>query len=159
VKGLDAQLETARRAVSALAGKARVVGLDWGPAAPQARDVGVSLVPTRPHADYLALLAGATVVIGQAGGILSASELEAIGSGVPLVVPVPLPLYDAVRPPVLGDSPDSAVEAAVAVVDGALSHDGAAARAWVDEQHRPGLGVDIVTEVYDRLAANGWRAA
>ena len=56
---------------------------------------GVELVPTRPHAGYLSLLSGATVVVGQAGGILSASELEAIGAGVPVVVPVPLPLYDA----------------------------------------------------------------
>jgi glycosyltransferase involved in cell wall biosynthesis len=159
VKGLDVQLETARRLVEARSGRARVIGLDWGPEAHQARAVGVELVPTRPHADYLALLAGATVVVGQAGGILSASELEAIGSGVPVVVPVPLPLYDGLRPPVLGDSPGSAVEAAVAVVDGTLSHDRAAARAWVHEHHSPALGVDIVSEVYDRLAANGWRAA
>jgi glycosyltransferase involved in cell wall biosynthesis len=159
VKGLEHQLETAERVARAVADRARVIGLDWGPAAHEARAVGVELVPTRPHADYLSLLAGATVVIGQAGGILSASELEAIGSGVPVVVPVPLPLYDAVRPPVFGDSPESAAEAAVAVVEGTLTHDGAAARAWVEQQHRPGLGVDIVSEVYDGLAANGWRAA
>jgi hypothetical protein len=159
VKGLEIQLETARRAAAALAGRARLVGLDWGPAAGQAQDAGVELVPTRPHAAYLSLLAGATVVIGQAGGILSASELEAIGSGVPVVVPVPLPLYDAVRPPVLGDSPASAVDAAVAVVDGTVSHDAAAARRWVEDHHSPETGVDIVSGVYDRLAANGWRAA
>lgn len=159
VKGLDAQLETARLLVSALAGRARVVGLDWGPAAEAARTAGVELVPTRPHAAYLSLLAGASVVVGQAAGILSASELEAIGTGVPVVVPTALPLYDDVEPPVLGDSPSSAVEAAVAVLGGGVQHDAAAARAWVKRHHSPARGVDIVAGVYDRLAADGWRAA
>ena len=113
-------------------------------------------MPTRSHAAYLELLAGATVVIGQAGGILSASELEAIGTGVPVVVPTPLPLYAAERPPVFGDSPESAAEAAVAAVAGTLAHDADAARAWVRAHHSPATGVDIVTGVYDRLAANGW---
>jgi hypothetical protein len=159
VKGLAAQLATARLAVRALAGRARVVGLDWGPAAAQARAVGVELVPTRAHADYLSLLAGATVVIGQAGAILSASELEAMGTGVPVVLPVPLPLYEGSAPPRYGDSPESAVEAVVAAVEGTLAHDAGAAQRWVRDHHDPGLGVDIVTEVYDRLAAEGWAAA
>jgi hypothetical protein len=158
VKGLDVQLGTARRLVAALTGRARVVGLDWGPAAADAAAVGVELVPTRPHAAYLRLLAGATVVLGQAGGILSASELEAIGIGVPVVVPTPLPLYDAVRPPVLGDSPESAVEAALALLDGSAAWDAAAASAWVGEHHSPAAGVDQVAAVYAALAANGWRS-
>jgi hypothetical protein len=160
-KGLDVQLDTARRLVAALGGRAEVVGLDWGAQAGQARAVGVDLVPTRPHGAYLRLLAGATVVLGQAGGILSASELEAIGIGVPVVLPVPLPLYDGLRPPVLGDSPESAAQAALAVVDGTLAAGSAgpdAARAWVREHHSPGLGVDLVSGVYDRLAADGWRS-
>lgn len=158
VKGLDIQLETARLAVRALAGRARVVGLDWGPATAPARAAGIELVPTRPHGEYLSLLAGATVVIGQAGGILSASELEAIGTGVPLAAPVPLPLYEGSAPPVYGDSSATAVEAMVAAVDGALVHDPDAARQWVRDHHDPRLGVDIVTEAYDRLAAEGWAA-
>jgi hypothetical protein len=150
VKGLDAQVNTAERLVRALHGRARVVGLDWGPAAGAARDVGVELVPTRPHADYLRLLAGASAVLGQAGGILSASELEAIGIGVPVAVPVPLPLYDAVRPPVLGDSPESAAEAIEAVVLGSATPDSAAATAWVAQHHSPALGVDLVLAAYNR---------
>jgi glycosyltransferase involved in cell wall biosynthesis len=159
VKGLAVQIDVAHRLAEALGGRARVIGLDWGPEAGRARAGGVELVPTRPHADYLALLAGATVVIGQAAGILSASELEAIGSGVPVVLPVPLPLYDGAAPPVHGSSPESAVEAAVAAVAGTLDHDAEAARRWVRAYHAPRVGVDIVTDVYDRLAADGWAAA
>ncbi len=156
VKGLDTQLATAGGLVAALRGRARVLGLDWGPAAGAAREAGVELVPTRPHGAYLRLLAGATAVVGQAGGILSASELEAVGIGVPVVVPVPLPLYAAARPPVLGGSPAAAVEAVVAVVEGSAAHDPAAARGWVGEQHSPGRGVDTLVDVYGRLAPGGW---
>jgi glycosyltransferase involved in cell wall biosynthesis len=150
VKGLDAQVNAAERLVRALRGRARVIGLDWGPAAGAARDVGVELVPTRPHAAYLDLLASATAVLGQAGGILSASELEAIGIGVPVAIPVPLPLYADVHPPVLGASPESAVDAIEAVVDGSMHADGEAARAWVVQHHSPARGVDIVLAAYNR---------
>ncbi len=158
-KGLPIQLETARQLVRALGDRARIVGLDWGPAADQAAAAGVELVPTQAHPAYLRFLAGATVVVGQAGGILSASELEAIGSGVPVVLPVPLPLYDDVQPPVLGGSPESAVEAAAAIVGGSAQHDGAAARDWVRAHHSPAQGVDLVSAVYDGLATSGWERA
>lgn len=157
VKGLDLQLETVQRLTTALAGRARVVGLDWGPGAPAAAAAGVTLLPRREHAAYLDLLAGAVGVVGQAGGILSASELEAIGIGVPVAVPVPLPLYVAARPPVLGGSPAEAADALVSVVGGHTPNDPEGARSWVAEHHRPAIGVDVVLEAYDRLAANGWR--
>jgi glycosyltransferase involved in cell wall biosynthesis len=158
VKGVERQLETARELVRAVGDRARVVGLDWGPAAGEAARAGVQLVPTRPHGAFLRLVAGATVVVGQAAGILSASELEAIGIGVPVVVPVPLPLYAEQGPPVLGDSPESATAAVLSVLDGALRPDAEAARAWVRRHHSPAAGVDVVSGVYDRLAADGWRS-
>ena len=162
VKGLEAQLATAQEMVRALHGRARVVGLDWGPAAARAAEVGVELVPRRAHSSYLRLLAGATVVVGQAGGILSASELEAIGIGVPVVLPVPLPLYPSSEiesaPPVLGGSPGQAVEAVAAILDGTLQPDGERARAWVVDHHSPAGGVDRLLGVYDALAAAGWSA-
>jgi len=159
VKGLAEQLATAQLLVRALAGRARVVGLDWGPAAGKAAQAGVDQVPIRPHSTYLELLAGASVVVGQSGGILSASELEAIGIGVPVVMPTPLPLYDAVRPPVLGNSPESAVEAAVAILDGTLRPEAPAARGWVAAHFSPATGVDTIAGVYDRLAADGWKGS
>ncbi len=159
VKGVERQLATARELVRAAGDRVQIVGLDWGPAAGEAARAGVRLVPTRPHGAFLRLVAGATVVLGQSGGILSASELEAIGIGVPVVVPVPLPLYAETRPPVLGDSPAAATEAVLAVLDGSLRPDPGTAREWVRRHHSPASGVDAVTAVYDRLAAGGWRSS
>ncbi len=153
VKGLAAQLDTAERVVQALGDRAEVVGLDWGPAADAARLLGVRLVPRLDHAAYLALLAGATAVVGQAGGILSASELEAMGTGAPLAVPAPLDLYADSAPPVVGTDPVSVAEAVVALVADPQSHDPVASRAWVERWHGTARGVDAVTAVYDDVMA------
>lgn len=118
VKGLDEQLAVAR----ALAGgDAELLGLDWGPAAARAADAGVRLLPTSPRPEFLQRLAAASVVVGQGSGMLAASELEAVGTGVPVVA--------ALRPDWY---PDSAVDAGPAVVGGtaawaATAHDRVAA--------------------------------
>ncbi|WP_116049055.1 hypothetical protein [Amycolatopsis palatopharyngis] len=147
------QLEVARRLVAALGERAEVVGLDWGPQAADAAALGVHLVPRGDHAAYLALLAGARVVVGQSGKILAASELEALAAGVPVVVPVPLPLYSASPPPVLGGGVADAVDAVVAVLDGTQPHDAAAGRTWVDDEHGVERGVDTVARVYQEVMA------
>jgi hypothetical protein len=148
VKGLEAQLDTAGRLVAALGDRAEVVGLDWGPDAAEAARLGVRLVPRLDHAAYLSLLAGASVVVGQSAGILSASELEAMGTGAPLVVPVELPLYAASAPPVHGGSVEGAVEAVVELVSGGQAHDPGQARGWVRDTHGAARGVDTVAAVY-----------
>ena len=158
-KGQDTVLEMVARLGPALGGRARLVGVDWGPGAERARSAGVELLPRQPHGHFLRLMAGSRVVVGQASQALGASDLEAIGIGVPVVVPAPLPLYASVQPPVLGGSVDAAVEATVALVDGSEQPDAAAARDWVREHHSPAHGVDLVTAAYDRLAANGWERA
>ena len=56
-------------------------------------------------------------------------------------------------------SPESAVEAAAAIVGGGARHDGAAARDWVRAHHSPAQGVDLVSAVYDGLATSGWERA
>lgn len=153
VKGLRTQLETARLLLEALGDRAEVVGLRWGPAAQEAAALGVRLLPKLDHAAYLALLADAAAVVGQGAGILSASELEAMGTGAPLAVPSPLPLYRDSQPPVLGTSPDSVTEAVIAVLDHPDSHDVEACRRWVQEWHGPARGVDTVARVYDAVMA------
>jgi len=130
-----------------------VVGLDWGPDAAEAARRGVRLVPRLDHAAYLRLLAGAGAVVGQAAGILSASELEAMGTGAPLVVPVELPLYAASAPPVVGGSVDGAVEAVVELLSGGLPHDPERVRGWVRDTHGTARGVDTVAAVYRRVVA------
>jgi hypothetical protein len=152
VKGLQAQLETARLLLAATGDRADVVGLDWGPAAEEAARLGVQLRARLHHAAYLALLAGADVVVGQAAGILSASELEALGTGAPIAVPAPLTLYAASAPPVYGTDPRSVTEAVVALLDGA-AHDPGRGRTWVATHHGPAVGVDIVIPTYDRVMA------
>lgn len=153
VKGLAAQLDTAERLVVALGDAAEVVGLDWGPAASVAERLGVRLVPRLDHAAYVELLASATVVVGQSAGILSASELEAMGTGAPLAVPSSLALYADSAPPVLGADPASVTEAVVALVADPTSHDPATSRAWVERWHGAASGVDAVATVYDTVLA------
>jgi hypothetical protein len=156
-KGLPAQLAIAKGLVAATHGTgAHVVGLDWGPAAQAAGEVGVRLLPRRDHAGYLRLLASADVVVGQSSGILAASELEALGIGVPLLMTADHGLYADAPPPVLDaatTTPDDVVQAAAE----ALANPAAAAQlqggpAWVATHHGVARGVDRVLELYRSLA-------
>lgn len=153
VKGLEAQLDVAERLVAALGDRVEVVGLDWGPDAQEAARRGVRLVPRLDHAAYLRLLAGASAVVGQSAGILSASELEAMGTGAPLVVPVELPLYAASAPPVVGGSVDGAVEAVTELLSGGQGHDPDRVRGWVRATHGTARGVETVAAVYRSVVA------
>lgn len=153
-KNTDTQLALAGALVSALGDRAEVVGLDWGPHAAEAAALGVRLVPKVDHAGFLRLLAGAHVVIGQSAGILAGSELEAMAAGAPLVVPVPLPLYGDVTPPVLSGGVEEAVAATVAQLDDPGTHDADATRAWVQREHGVQGRLDTVLDGYhDVLAA------
>lgn len=104
VKGLPVQVAIAD-SIRRHEPEVRLVGLDWGSGAADARTHGVRLVPRLRHAEFLDLLATAHVVVGQPTGMLAASELEALGMGVPVVAPLEprwyLPVTVAV-PPVLG---------------------------------------------------------
>jgi hypothetical protein len=152
-KNTDTQLATAAALVRALDGRAEVAGLDWGPHAPEAKAAGVTLLPRRDHAGYLELLAGAHVVVGQSAGILAVSELEALAAGAPMVLPVPLPLYEQTPPPVHGGSVDDATEAAVALLDGSLAHEPEKVRQWVADHHGVEHAVDIVAAVHRDVVA------
>lgn len=153
VKGLTDQLATARLLVRALAGRAEVLGLDWGPAAAEARSAGVRLIPRLDHAAYLRLLAGSSAVVGQSSGILSASELEALASGAPLAIPTRLPLYAGSPPPVLGDDPESVADAVAEVVGDPALHTPNDGRAWVAQWHGTARGVETLRSLYDTVLA------
>jgi glycosyltransferase involved in cell wall biosynthesis len=91
----------------------RLVGLDWGPLAAQARAAGVQLVGPLPHDRYLELLAGADLVVGQATGLLGVSELEALAIGAPLAMPgTPWRYPDGAAPPVVAGGPAEVAEQA-----------------------------------------------
>jgi hypothetical protein len=92
-------------------------------------------------------------VVGQAAGILSASELEAMATGAPQAIPTTLDLYADSAPPVLGSDPASVTEAVVAIVTDPALHDAAANRAWVEQWHGTARAVDTVAAVYDGVMA------
>lgn len=152
-KNTDIQLATAAALAKALAGRAEVAGLDWGPHAAAAADAGVVLLPRRDHAGYLELLAGAHVVVGQAAGILAVSELEALAAGAPMVVPIELPLYAETPPPVHGGTVDDAVAATVALLDGTVAHEPEKVRQWVADHNGVEHAVDIVAAVHRDVVA------
>lgn len=85
-KGGDAWLQTASDVVAALDGQdVDLVGLDWGNRASEAAALGITLLPKLSKAQFLVELAKAHVAVGQVAGILAASELEAMGIGVPTI--------------------------------------------------------------------------
>jgi hypothetical protein len=95
-KGGDAWVQTAGEVVSALAGMdVDIVGLDWGDRASEVAALGVTLLPKMPKAEFLNEMARAHVAVGQIAGILAASELEAMGMGVPTVFADQDPGYPA----------------------------------------------------------------
>jgi hypothetical protein len=147
------QLDVARQVVAAVGDRADILGIDWGAHTADAAALGLRLVPWAGHAAFLALLAGAHVVVGQTAGILAASELEALATGAPLVVPVPLPLYAARPPPVLGGGPADAAAAVAAVLDGSEPHDPDVGRNWVRDVHGVAHAVDTVAAVHRAVVA------
>lgn len=167
-KGLDRQLAIAERLVTAVGPDAQVAGLDWGSAAPAAGQAGVELLPRRSHDEYLQLLAGASVVVGQSSGILAASELEALAIGVPVVMRADLSLYAAAAPTAGGTSANSSTppvlerattspDDVVQAVQAALADPQAAAQqqggpAWVHRHHGLAGAVNRVLAAYEGVS-------
>ena len=114
---------------------ARLVGLDWGPLAGEARAAGVELVGPLPHRGYLELLAGADLVVGQATGLLGVSELEALAIGAPLAMPgAPWRYPDGGLPPVIAGAPGEVAEQAREVLEDPVAAAGRlGGRGWARE--------------------------
>ncbi|MFB9376709.1 hypothetical protein ACFFKU_04150 [Kineococcus gynurae] len=155
VKGLAAQLDLARALRAALPADVELLGLDWGPAADEARAAGVRLVPRSAREEFLRRLAAARVVVGQRSGMLAASELEAIGTGVPVVAAVNPAWYpdDAVdaHPPVLGGA-GAGTDDLVEAVRSALTESAApSGREWLRRTHDVGDSVRRLRTDYRRV--------
>jgi len=154
VKGLDQQLRIARALVQALPAGYEVTGLDWGPGAAQARAAGVRLVPRMPHDDYLAFMAGSAAVVGQSAGILSSSELEALGIGVPVYQALG-PGYYPDAPPVGGGAaawgnPAAVADALLADLSAGVSA-AEAGREWIARTHETELAYQRLVALYPTL--------
>lgn len=180
VKGLDVQLALARELRARYGQRARLAGLEWGDGAELARAAGVDLVPVLPRAQFHLLLASAHVVIGQPTGMLAASELEAMGIGVPVVAALEPRWYAAEgrplpTPPVRGGlsigreaqlpsqtglgalRSDHAVliDRLALEVDRALEEQGATDRRAMDfiaREHNPASLVASLQEIYRTIA-------
>jgi glycosyltransferase involved in cell wall biosynthesis len=152
VKGSAAQLEVAAE-LRKQAPDVELVGVNWAERAADARRLGVRLVPMCTHAEYLALLATAHVVVGQMARILSASELEALAIGIPLVGGFLPEWYPGLG--VLDDGTATPSKVACAVIGSLRDPEAAAARqdgqAWVRREHDAAMGVRRLLSLYDRL--------
>lgn len=164
VKGGKAQIAMARALVAAHSGPSApvMVGLDWGPLAPEAAAAGVQLVPKMPHAEFLATVASARLCVGQLSGVLGASELDALATDIPLLAPLNPDWYDGSHPslrvpPVLGgvdlgmsSSPDDLVDLVNKELSSPLQR---ATRDWVQEHHSPRAAL---AEVLAGYRESGW---
>jgi glycosyltransferase involved in cell wall biosynthesis len=154
VKGLEDALAIARALVRSVPAGYEVTGLDWGPGAAAARAAGVRLVPRMAHAEYLDYIAHSSAVVGQSAGMIGSSELEALGIGVPVYVPLKPGLYpDA--PPVGGGAeafqhPEAVADALLADLTAGAS-DREAGPAWIARTHETELAYRRLVSLYQAL--------
>lgn len=164
VKGGQKQIESAALLRRAVTPKVELIGLDWGPMAGEARRAGVRLVPKQTHEQFLALIGGAELCIGQMAGILSASELESLAANVPTVAPLNPNWYDKSDPslrdvPVLGGTDLASERDIHSIVDLALtalrhgSSNVQRSSEWVEQHHSPEAALNRVLSAY---RSAGW---
>lgn len=151
-KGAVEQLATARELVRLSEGQFEVVGLDWGPYAAKAAEAGVSLVPKMSHQNFLTFMAGCSLAVGQSSGVLGSSELEALGMGVPLFMPLVAGLYPQ-NPPVGWGNPVDPPAMAGCITAELLDGDEMEKRAaggvrWIEDNHSTTTTVDRLLAIY-----------
>jgi hypothetical protein len=150
-KNADFQLDIARGLVAAAKGSVRVQGVDWGDSAAAAQAAGVELVPRMPRADFQRWLASAHVVAGQAAGVVATSELEAIGIGVPVVMPLH-PANDPGIPVIAAASTDEVVAAIMAaLVAPQATSDSLDGISWIRSTHDAGMLAARLAGLYGTL--------
>ena len=154
VQGGERQLDMLRALRSLLPESVTIVGMDWGPNAERARNAGALLISKRAYPDYLAVIAGAKVAIGQNSGVMSASELDALDLNIPLVAPLNPAWYDAsspslISPPVLGANlaVDDAEGLSFLVLQ-ALDAQAPSTHEWIQKYHSPAASLDVVLAGY-----------
>lgn len=148
-KGVETQLAVASALRAALPADVRLVGLDWGPGAREAAGRGVELVPRLRHAEFLDLIAGADVAIGQGSGAIGVSELEAMAIGPVVLCPVQELQDGGDPPPVLTGTVAEVVEqTALALIDPVAASARLDARRWVLGKHTPERWVDVLETAY-----------
>lgn len=130
----------------------RVLGVDWGTYASQARSAGVALLPRMTPANFERVLAKSSVVVGQFSmGSLGISELQTLASGRPLVGLIDPDLEPGVP------AVSVKIEDAAADVEELLNNPlesanlGGAGRAWVLKERSPGKAIEQLEELYSQI--------
>lgn len=118
-KGVSRQLDLVSALKSAVGDRAELLGIEWGPGARAARDLGVTLLPRMKQNDYYAHLAKSAIGVGQASNYFSTSEFEAMAMGLPVAAlgsRLPRPDTGGV-PPVMEGGVDEVVEQVLIALD------------------------------------------
>lgn len=154
-KGVGRQLSLAGELAKALAGKADLVGLNWGPGAVQAEALGVRLLEKMPQEAYHQQLGRSVVGIGQASNYFSTSEFEALCMGLPVAAlgaRLPRP-DDGTTPPVMeGEISDVVQQVVDAVSDPVAASARLAGRDWALPRYSADNYVSRLQELYRRVA-------
>ncbi|KRF04288.1 hypothetical protein ASH00_14370 [Arthrobacter sp. Soil782] len=150
VKGAEQQIAVAH-ALRKAAPDAEILGLNWGSDVASAQAAGVTLVPRMDYDSYRSWLASASVVVGQLAPILSASELEALAIGVPLLGGASSSFYpDLIR--LSGTTSDEIVEGVLlAIADPQGASAAQRGRDYIAAVHDAGRGVEFLLELYEAL--------
>lgn len=118
-KGVERQVDLARKLRAAVDPRVRILGLHWGPGAKLAEEAGVTLLERMPQDEFHRVMSRAHVTVGQATNNFATSEFEALCMGAPLAAVghrLPRP-DDGTTPPVLEGNEDEVVEQIVAALD------------------------------------------
>ncbi|MFE4835609.1 hypothetical protein ACFRAU_13120 [Arthrobacter sp. NPDC056691] len=155
-KGVERQLELARKLSAAVGSRAEILGLNWGPGAEAARRNGVTLLERMPQDDFHKIMSQAHVTIGQATNNFATSEFEALCMGAPLAAlgsRLPRP-DDGTTPPVIEGTDEDVVEQVVAALDDPVAvTKRLGGREWALPRYDAAAFVPRLTELYAGIAA------
>lgn len=155
-KGVERQLELARKLSAAVGNRAEILGLNWGPGAEAARRNGVTLLERMPQDDFHRVMAQAHMTIGQATNNFATSEFEALCMGAPLAAlgsRLPRP-DDGTTPPVIEGTDEDVVEQVVAALDDPVAvTQRLGGRDWALPRYDAAAFVPRLTTLYARIAA------
>jgi glycosyltransferase involved in cell wall biosynthesis len=155
-KGVERQLELARKLSAAVGNRAEILGLNWGPGAEAARQNGVTLLERMPQDDFHRIMAQAHMTIGQATNNFATSEFEALCMGAPLAAlgsRLPRP-DDGTTPPVIEGTDEDVVEQVVAALDDPVAvTQRLGGRDWALPRYDAAAFVPRLTTLYARIAA------
>lgn len=148
-KGVELQLGMAEALHKAFGARIELIGLDWGPGAARAANLGVRLGSRLPHDQYVNLLASADLVVGQATGLLGISELEAMAIGPVVACPGSQLEGPAGRPPVLQGSIVEIIDQAAEVLqDPRAVSKKMNASPWIMENHTAKKWIPVLQALY-----------